>query len=662
MRLFSCNVLVHRGNLKYVHPSVLVCQKRSRSNKDYDYQYLQRSKVPTLHFQASLPRLPIPELEKTCERYLAAQRPLLSPQDYANTEAIVSEFKKGEGLSLQKQLKDWDNDNKHTSYISELWFDKYLRDRVPLPINYNPQIVFVNEKNPAYGTQLIRATNMLISSLRFMKSIRKGILEPEVFHLNPKKSDTKLFQNVTRLLPSSLSWYGAYLFGAFPLDMSQYGSLFNTTRIPKIDKDALFQNESAKHMVVMKGGNFYIFDVFDKDGNILQPTDLLACLKYILDDASPPAEYPIGLLTTENRNTWAKARQHLESIGNADIFSLIDSGIFTLCFDNVEIAGNLYFLLHNFLHSDGCNRWFDKSFSLLITKDGYAALNFEHSWGDGVAVLRYFLDMLKDSSQNPQIHPDSKPSNCRPESLVKKLEFKLDDKAKAYVSQGKKNFEAFCNSLDINYIEVPEYGRKDCRKFGVSPDSVMQLTFQMAFHKQTGRTVSTYESSSTAAFKHGRTETIRPCTAATKAFCEAVNSSKRPSNLELAAMIKECSEVHAALTKEAAMGQGFDRHLFGLHKLAEKSGGKLPAIFQEPAYAAINYNIISTSTLISPSVRAGGFGPVVRDGFGIAYCIWDDSLGAAVTSYPPARDGPGYIDCLRAAFQDIFEILKSSHT
>ena len=45
-----------------------------------------------------------------------------------------------------------------------------------------------------------------------------------------------------------------------------------------------------------------------------------------------------------------------------------------------------------------------------------------------------------------------------------------------------------------------------------------------------------------------------------------------------------------------------------------------------------------------------------------SYCIWDDSLGAAVTSYPPARDGPGYIDCLRAAFQDIFEILKSSHT
>jgi carnitine O-palmitoyltransferase 2 len=38
----------------------------------------------------------------------------------------------------------------------------------------------------------------------------------------------------------------------------------------------------------------------------------------------------------------------------------------------------------------------------------------------------------------------------------------------------------------------------------------------MAFHKQVGKTVATYESSSTAAFKHGRTETLRPCTIATK--------------------------------------------------------------------------------------------------------------------------------------------------
>ncbi|CAF96029.1 unnamed protein product, partial [Tetraodon nigroviridis] len=36
--------------------------------------YLQRSLVPTMHYQKSLPRLPIPKLEDTMKRFLAAQR------------------------------------------------------------------------------------------------------------------------------------------------------------------------------------------------------------------------------------------------------------------------------------------------------------------------------------------------------------------------------------------------------------------------------------------------------------------------------------------------------------------------------------------------------------------------------------------------------------
>lgn len=64
-------------------------------------------------------------------------------------------------------------------------------------------------------------------------------------------------------------------------------------------------------------------------------------------------------------------------------------------------------------------------------------------------------------------------------------------------------------------------------------------------------------------------------------------------------------------------GQGFDRHLFALKKYAEKSNSAMPAIYQDPAYDALNYNILSTSTLSSPVVMAGGFGPVVSDGYGI---------------------------------------------
>ena len=57
-------------------------------------QYIQQSKVPTLHFQRSLPRLPIPKLRDTCRRYLVAQRPLLEEEgeEYRHTEGIVKEF------------------------------------------------------------------------------------------------------------------------------------------------------------------------------------------------------------------------------------------------------------------------------------------------------------------------------------------------------------------------------------------------------------------------------------------------------------------------------------------------------------------------------------------------------------------------------------------
>lgn len=156
-----------------------------------------------------------------------------------------------------------------------------------------------------------------------------------------------------------------------------------------------------------------------------------------------------------------------------------------------------------------------------------------------------------------------------------------------------------------------------CKEYRLSPDSIMQLGLQLAFYKQHGKYVPTYESCSTAAFRHGRTETIRPCTTATKAFCDAISSKQRPGNGELRAMIDVCSKVHGNLTKEAAMGQGFDRHLYGLRHMAKVHGLPEPALYQDSAFAQINHNIMSTSTLSAPGLYYGAFGPVVKDGFGI---------------------------------------------
>lgn len=56
------------------------------------------------------------------------------------------------------------------------------------------------------------------------------------------------------------------------------------------------------------------------------------------------------------------------------------------------------------------SRWFDKSISLIVTKNGQAAVNFEHSWGDGVAVLRFFNELFDDTAKNAFVTAKSKPS------------------------------------------------------------------------------------------------------------------------------------------------------------------------------------------------------------------------------------------------------------
>ncbi|CAL1275003.1 unnamed protein product [Larinioides sclopetarius] len=625
-----------------------------------DLQFLQRSIVPTNHFQDSLPRLPVPELDKTCEKYITALQPFINSEQLKKTQQIVDAFKKGEGLQLQKELQASNAKNKHTSYISGPWFDMYLKSRVPLVLNFNPFLAFKDDPKPTYNDQLLRSTNMVMSSLRFLKSLRENILEPEVFHLNPEKSDTAFFRKTMRLIPRRFAWYGAYLFKAFPLDMSQFGNLFNSTRIPRPGKDELQVYPDAQHIVVLRNGHFYAFDVLDGDGNIIPPCHIKDLINYILSDSQAPPSHPVSVLTTENRDVWADARSRLEKLGNAEQLKLIDSAIFVLALDEETLGTDLIKSGHHMLHGPVHNRWFDKSFTLIITKDGKAALNFEHAWGDGVAVLRYFNEVFTDSTKNHFVGPKTVPVNVDASHRVKKLDFFLDDSMKSIIKKAEENVKSTTDKLRLDILQHYQLHRECIKGFKLSPDSVTQLGFQMAFYKLHGKLVATYESCSTSAFKHGRTETVRPLTSATRRCIEEFHKSSRPSNSDLKNLLKECTRVHNQLTKEAAMGQGFDRHLFALRYIAEQKGMKMPALYQDPTYAEANHFVLSTSTLFGPAFSGGGFAPVVSDGFGIGYGFLDNSTGCLVSTYSPHRDGAAFVDALQSSYDDIYKVLSNS--
>jgi carnitine O-palmitoyltransferase 2 len=478
MQKFNPN-MIKKGLLPTSTHLLRLNQDRNYST-DVDYQFMQRSKIPMLHFQPSLPRLPIPLLEKTCERYLAAQRPLLDDSSFEQTKKITESFRQGVGMELHKILKDKDTQNKHTSYISEPWFNMYLADRAPLPINYNPLLMMKHDERPEYNSQLLRASNLIVSSLRFMRSLKAELLEPEVYHMNAKKSDTDRFRNIARLSPSLVSTYVAYAFKAFPLDMSQYHGLFAATRIPEQGKDRIYRKPEARHLIVLRNGNFYSMDVLENDGNILEPHAIMERLSVIMHSNEPPAEFPIGVLTTENRDKWAELRKNLVK-GNEENVKLIDSAIFCLCLDNTSFdEANNAPMIRDFLFSDGTNRWFDKSVSMMVAADGTAGLNFEHSWGDGVAVLRFFQEIYKETTTRPFLHPKDLKALSHVDGTegVRHLKFRLDDHLKAGIVQAQQNHLSICESLDMNIMKLNTINRNICKRSKISPDSVMQLGFQ----------------------------------------------------------------------------------------------------------------------------------------------------------------------------------------
>lgn len=117
--------------------SIINSQQKNKQN--IDIQFLQQSILPTDFFQKSLPRLPIPKLEKTCERYLQSLQPIIcNREQFENTTRIVKNFELSIGKELHDKLLKSNRINKHTSYISQPWFEMYLKSRLPLVLNYNP--------------------------------------------------------------------------------------------------------------------------------------------------------------------------------------------------------------------------------------------------------------------------------------------------------------------------------------------------------------------------------------------------------------------------------------------------------------------------------------------------------------------------------------------
>ena len=282
---------------------------------------LHHSRIPTMHFQDSLPKLPIPPLADSLERFLYFAKPLISAAEYREAEHAAYVFDRGVGQDLQQKLIKRDA-AKYSSYISEPWFDMCARTPLraaPHPLAYRlcsrsqvlarPQANAAQPQPAAYlprrrGCRAAGAGRAHRAHARRRCDVpansrvgiaRAGCVPPQAeahrhgaasSRLRPrpaahalKRRAQPLWKEAMRWMPRSHAFYAAAVTNAYPLDMSQYANLFRSTRVPLPGRDELRTHDGSRHVVVQRGARFWALDILDESGATLPVAQLHAALQ-----------------------------------------------------------------------------------------------------------------------------------------------------------------------------------------------------------------------------------------------------------------------------------------------------------------------------------------------------------------------------------------------
>ncbi len=184
-----------------------------------------------------------------------------------------------------------------------------------------------------------------------------------------------------------------------PICATAYKYMFNACRIPRLDHDSyrIYDPSCHTHAIVARKGHFFSIEfVHPTSGDPLPVTDLEEQLRQciILADSFPSSRSKFGLMTSNNRDDWARARERLLDAGGLvmeEALERLQSGALLLNLDDEapisrQECGDLFWT--GGLKS-GINRWFDKSIQIMVANNGKAGLIAEHSMMDGMPVINF---------------------------------------------------------------------------------------------------------------------------------------------------------------------------------------------------------------------------------------------------------------------------------
>lgn len=584
-----------------------------------------------------LPRVPLPALDESCERFLAWCAPLLTPAELAATEAEVAAFRQpdGPGRKLHATLEKYDASEGAHSWLDTFWPYRYLgrRDRIALNANF----FFLFRDSGQRGTE--RAASLIAAAVDYKRRLDAELIPPATHR-------------------------------GQPLSMVQNKFLFSTTRIPGLVQDTVrapYTEEwpgpsPARHIVVLSRGRMFRMDVITPDGQPYAVADLLAGLQAITRETAAlgAAAASAGHLTTKARAQWAASRAALLACdpGNAAALEEIETALFCLCLEDFEPADNQEACDH-LLHGDSGNRWFDKAVSLIVFEDGRAGINVEHCGLDGVTILSFTDALLEAADRMPR--PGAGSPAGPPVSAI---EFVLDEDLRADVRAAAGSFADYAASMATLILPFEDFGSSRAKSLRVSPDAFVQMAYQLAHKRAKGFTGATYESVATRQYQHGRTEAMRVVTPEVLRFVAAMDDPAASPQARRAAL-RAATDKHAERARECQAGQAPEQHLWELQLIQRRGEAagvtEPPALFETPGWLRMRDDYLSTSSAPSASIQYFGFGSTSSHCIGVAYVLLPGSFHLYLsTPRPVAAEMHAFADRLREAVRELDALLDNA--
>ncbi|XP_071820524.1 carnitine O-acetyltransferase-like isoform X3 [Apostichopus japonicus] len=590
--------------------------------------------------QKSLSKFPVPPLQQTLYKYLLQLQPLVGPEEYEQTKQIVDDFGKPEGMGEKLQMGLLQKFKRKDNWFADWWSDTaYLGYREPVVVNVSPGIIFPRQD-----------FNSLEGQIEFAAKLIAGLLDYN-------------YQIATQTLAVDM-------LGGQPLCMDQYHKILAACRIPGVKKDKFvvfppYQVNSPRHIVVAHNNHFFALEVLDEDKKPFSLSTIYHQLKNIMDQ-SQVAAVPLGLLTTEHRNTWGKVYKTMKKDAtNYHSFDKINRSLFMVCLDkSTHAEGHSFYdnIAREALYGGGSrsnsgNRWFDKTLQFLIRPDGGVGMCYEHSSAEGPPIIT-LVDHTLDFIANVLDSID-KPADETAD--IERLEFNINSKTVDIIDEAKSRLESLGDELQISIAPFTEFGKNYVKKQMMSPDAFIQMAFQLTYYKLHGEPTATYESGSLRKFQYGRTETIRSLSVDSQVFVKAMlNAASQPS--EKVHLLRKAVAAHKAYTKDAMAGDGIDRHLLGLKLMAIEIGENVPEIFMDPSFSKSTHFRMSTSQVPAKHDLTMCFGPVAPDGYGLCYNPHPDHINFAITAYntSPETDSDKFSRALRESLLEMKEALETA--